>query len=174
MFVGLSDPTPSVSGDGDWTLTASRTSDGRRIWFTEQVPEFGAEVVGWSNEQTPVLFTTVPGKGLNAPTQTQLVEFGPQNPSANGEILVDLSGDGSEPIGRIALSADVLAAGEVRVARPPQQPWYDIRRVGPAVRDWIGDHPYSTFLLLITVASAALGTFQFSRRRRAARSRSSA
>ena len=58
MFVGLSDPTPSVSGDGDWTLTASRTSDGRRIWFTEQIPEFGAEVVGWSNEQTPVLFTT--------------------------------------------------------------------------------------------------------------------
>ncbi|MCZ3389057.1 MAG: hypothetical protein LH645_08015 [Actinomycetia bacterium] len=173
QFVGLIDPTPSVSGDGDWTLSAFQTSDGRRIWFTEQIPEFGVEIVGWSDDRTPVLFTSIPGKGLNAPTQTQLVEFGPQHASDNGEVLVNLSSGDGDQVERVALAADVLAAGQVRTAEPPHQPWYDPRTLRPTLRDWISEHPYSLFLLLITAAaSAALGTLQLSRRRRVARSQS--
>lgn len=167
QFVGLSDPTPSVSGDGDWVLSAFQTSDGSRIWFNEKIPEFGVEIVGWTNDQTPVLFTSIPGKGVNDPSQTQLVEFGPQQPSTNGEILVDLSGGGGEQVERVAVAADVLAGGQVRAAEPPNQPWYDPRTLGPTMRDWILDHKVlGTFGLILLAGVAVFGVI---RRRRAHR-----
>lgn len=170
QFVGLSDPTPSVSGDGDWILSAFQTSDGSRIWLNERIPEFGVEIVGWSNDQTPVLFTLIPGKGVNEPSQTQLVEFGPQQPSTNGEILVDLSGGGGEQVERVAVAADVLAGGQVRAAEPPDQPWYDPRTLRPTIRDWITDHKAVSVLgLILLMGIVGIVGIGVIRRRRAHR-----
>ncbi len=157
QFVGLTDPTPSVSGDGDWTLSAFQTSDGSRIWFTEQIPEFGAEIVGWSNDRTPVLFTSIAGKGLNEPTRTQLVEFGPQHASDNGEVLVNLSSGDGDQVERVALAADVLASGEVRTAEPPHQPWYDPRTAGPALSDWLSENKALSVVGLSLVVGVVVG-----------------
>lgn len=171
----LRDPTPSASGDGKpWSLQVFDTTSGALLWERLGLNEDSSEVIGWTPDGAPVLSIL---HWEERASNRAGVSAGLEVYRADGEPEVLVTSGTGDRYGNYfgsRTAADVLAGGEVRDAKPPNQPWYDLRTLGPTMRDWIGDHPYSAFLLLVTAASAASGIIQFSRRRREARSRSSA
>lgn len=171
----LRDPTPTGSGDGAaWSLQVFDTRTGEQLGQNSPVPEDSSVVIGWRDGITPLLYTAAAGKGRDAPPTIQVAEY----PSGAAEPVrvVDLGSAGEESsVSGVALAADILESGEVRDAQPPDQPWYDPRTLGPAVRDWVSGHTAFVVLSVVFIVGiVAAGVTRLSRRRRAARSRSSA
>jgi hypothetical protein len=113
-------------------------------------------VVGWRDASTPVVSAVRTDGGTG-----ELIAYSSRDDSS--EVLVR-AGEAEAPpyylTSRVA--SDVLAQGQVREAQPPEQPWYDLRTLGPATGEWIAGHRFLVALIVV----ALVGTIVVVARRR--------
>jgi hypothetical protein len=172
LLAGLNDPTANVSGDGNLSLQVVDTTQGQLVSEATGMNDFFSDVVGWRDATTPVLSQVViEGRAQN-------------NGNVIGQIVAYPVGAAPEvltvaPIGAATsyyesgrVAQDILAGGQIREAEPPHQPWYDLRTLGPSMRDAVS--PYMVLVVVLLVVGVAAAVFRLSRRRREAHSRSSA
>lgn len=157
LLAAVRDPTPSSSGDGrPWRLQVFDSQSGEMVWQNRDVPEDLSAMVGWRDSRTPVLYTAAPGEYRRSAPVVQVAEYPPGAAEAVRIVDLGLPPEAGAYVSNAALSADVLATGNVRVAEPPHQPWYDPRTLGPATRDWVGSHTALVFLGLIALVLAGV------------------
>jgi hypothetical protein len=166
-------------------LVIWRLSDGKELARVPLGPVgvSTARVVGWKDATTPVIsyFT---GPHLNRARFTNTDYWGhvqsvPTDEGRVEEIATIEIGSDLSYYRTSRLAASVVSAGEVRDAQPPEQPWYDPRTLGPAMRDtlngWLGNAAAQGLVLVVLVVGGlVLLTRRINRRRlREVHSRSS-
>ena len=155
-LAGLSDPTPGASGDGSvWDLHVFVLRTGEELLsqnlsgYLEDV----SSVVGWRDAWTPVVSAVRAGGGPGV-----LIAYSSRDGSS--DVLVR-AGEAEVPpyylTSRVA--ADVLSSGQLRDAQPPDQPWYDLRTLGPGTGEWIVGHTMLVVLVgsIVVVARGSGG-----------------
>lgn len=153
-FAMLDDPTPSSSGDGEpWRMLVVDTSTGDVVREVSGIPEDMVALIGWRDEKTPVLYQRKVREGTGGALQMGIFAY----PSGGeAEMLVDLTL--SDPyqgwVSSAVVAQDVLASGTVRDAQPPEQPWYDLRTLGPATGEWVVGHKMLVALIVVTLVGA--------------------
>ena len=174
LLAAIPDRTANQKGVTEYRrLVVWRLSDGKELARVPlgRVGVGTAEVVGWKDATTPVI-SFVTGPHLNGPkvsnadygghVQSLSLDEGRVRELSTIEIGSDLSYYFTS-----RLAASVVSSGEIRDAQQPEQPWYDPRMLGPAMRDWILDHKALGVLGVILLAGVAV--LGVSRRRRARR-----
>lgn len=160
LLAGLVDPTHSVLGDGSvWDLVVFDLVTGKQV-YTSNLSSYAEDqttVVGWRDATTPVLS----GVRRSAEGAALLVAYDLDN--RNEQVIVRAA---DEEVFRYYMTSrvasDVLAAGQIREAQPPEQPWYDPRTLGPATGEWIVGHKFLVALIVV----ALVGTIVVVGRRR--------
>jgi WD40 repeat protein len=158
-LAGLSDPTPGASGDGSvWGLHVYSLQTGDELLHQNlsRYHEDSSSVVGWRDASTPVVSAVRTDGGTG-----ELIAYSSRDGSS--EVLVR-AGEAEVPIYYLTsrVASDVLAAGQIREAQPPEQPWYDPRTLGPAMAEWIVGHKFLVALIVVTM----VGTIVVVARRR--------
>jgi hypothetical protein len=170
LLAAVLDPTPSSSGDGrPWRLQVFDTQSGEMVWQSQDVPEDLSAMVGWRDARTPVLYTAGPGEDRRAAPLAQVAEYPLGVAEAARIVDLGLPSEVGAYVSNAALAADVLASGNVRVAEPPHQPWYDPRTLVPTVTGWLGDNTAAGVLLGLLGVALLVVVVRVSRQRRRTR-----
>lgn len=158
-LAGLSDPTPSATGDGSvWDLHVYSLRTGEELLNRNlsSYQEDLSSVIGWRDASTPVLSAVRTDGGTG-----ELIAYSSRDGS--NEVLVRAGEAEVRPYYMTSrVASEVLASGQVRDAQPPEQPWYDPRTLGPATGEWIVGHA----MLVALIVVALVGTIVLVARRR--------